>query len=66
MEEKKQPKEWQNMTPRERFIAALERKETRGTHIHTDFPFPNPLMEKLLVIKRVDDKPVVEWREIKH
>ena len=46
------------------FIAALERRETRGTHIRTDFPFENPLMEKLLVIKKVDGKPSIEWKEI--
>jgi len=48
------------------FIAALERKETRGTHHRTDYPFENPLMERLLIIKRVNEKPVVDWREIKH
>lgn len=46
------------------FISALERKETRGTHIRSDYPFANPLMDKLLVIKKVNDKPVTEWREI--
>ena len=48
------------------FIAAQERKETRGTHIRTDFPFANPLMEKSLVIKKVNDQPLMEWREIKN
>ena len=47
------------------FIAALARKETRGTHRRTDFPFANPLMEQLLIIKKVNGKPVIEWREIK-
>ena len=46
------------------FISALERKETRGTHIRSDYPFANPVMDKLLVIKKVNDKPVTEWREI--
>jgi succinate dehydrogenase/fumarate reductase flavoprotein subunit len=47
------------------FVAALERKETRGTHRRADFPFANPLMEKLLIIKKADGKPVIEWRETK-
>ena len=46
------------------FIAALERKETRRLHRRTDYPFTNPLMEKLIVIKKVGDKPVIEWKEI--
>ena len=44
---------------------ANERKETRGTHVRPDYPFTNPLMDKLLIAKRVDDKPVTEWREIR-
>lgn len=47
------------------FLTARERKETRGKHNRVDFPFTNPLLEKLLVVKKVDDKPVMEWREIK-
>ncbi|MBP1731321.1 MAG: succinate dehydrogenase/fumarate reductase flavoprotein subunit [Deltaproteobacteria bacterium] len=47
------------------FLTALERKETRGKHIRVDYPFANPLLEKLLVVKRVDDKPVLEWRKIR-
>jgi len=46
------------------FFAALERKETRGTHFRTDFPFTNPVLDKLLVIKKVNNQPSVEWREI--
>ena len=46
------------------FIAAMERKETRGTHIRSDFPFANPLMEKLLVIKKENGMPVIDWKEI--
>ena len=47
------------------FTAANERKETRGRHVRTVYPFTNPLLEKLLVIKKVDDKPVTEWKEIR-
>ncbi len=48
------------------FIAANERKETRGTHVRVDYPFANPLMDKVLVVKMVDDKPVTRWKEIEH
>lgn len=49
------------------FIAANERKETRGKHIRPDYPFANPLLDnKILVIKKMGDKPVTEWREVKH
>ena len=47
------------------FLTARERKETRGKHNRVDFPFTNPLLEKLLVVKKVDDKPVMEWREMR-
>lgn len=46
------------------FIAANERKETRGKHIRTDYPFTNPLMSKLLMIKQQDRQPTLEWRSI--
>ena len=47
------------------FRAALERKETRGKHIRVDYPFTNPLLEKLLVIKRTDRGPAFQWRSLK-
>ncbi|MGD0234327.1 MAG: FAD-binding protein [Syntrophorhabdales bacterium] len=47
------------------FMAALERKETRGKHNRVDYPFTNPLLEKLLVVKKVEDKPVMEWRKMR-
>ena len=47
------------------FIMALERKETRGRHIRTDYPYTNPVMEKMLVIKMVNGHTVTEWRAIK-
>ncbi len=46
-------------------IMAMERKETRGRHIRVDYQYTNPLMEKMLVIKQVDGKPVLQWREVK-
>ncbi|MFC2005332.1 FAD-binding protein [Chloroflexota bacterium] len=47
------------------FIMAMERKETRGNHIRPDFPFTDPRMEKMLIIKKIDDTPVLEWREVR-
>jgi len=47
------------------FITANERKETRDKHVRTDYPFTNPLLDKYLMIKKVEDKPVMEWREIR-
>jgi succinate dehydrogenase/fumarate reductase flavoprotein subunit len=47
------------------FLAASERKETRGKHNRVDYPFTNPLLEKLLVVKRMDGRPVMEWREMR-
>jgi len=46
------------------FLSAMERKETRGTHIRADYPFTNPLMEKMLICKKVKNSPVLEWRDI--
>jgi len=45
-------------------LAAKERKETRGRHKRMDYPFTNPLLDKFLVIKMVDGKPVFSWKEI--
>jgi succinate dehydrogenase/fumarate reductase flavoprotein subunit len=47
------------------FLTAGERKETRGKHNRVDYPFTNPLLEKLLVVKKKDGKPVLEWREMR-
>jgi succinate dehydrogenase/fumarate reductase flavoprotein subunit len=46
------------------FVAALERKETRAGHVRVDYPFTNPLLDKLLIVKKGGDGPVMEWREI--
>lgn len=48
------------------FITANERKETRGTHIRPDYPFTNPLLDKSLIIKKIDETPVTNWSEIIH
>ena len=46
------------------FLAALERKETRGMHRRSDFPFTNPLLQdKFLTIRQEEGEPQLEWRE---
>jgi len=45
------------------FITAIERKETRGLHVRVDYQYTNPMMDKLIVVKRKDGKPALEWRE---
>ena len=45
------------------FIMALERKETRDGHIRTDYPFANPLMDKMLIVKKAEDRLFTEWRK---
>ncbi len=47
-------------------VAAEERKETRGKHIRSDYPFTNPQMSKLLMIFREDGQHKTEWRSIDH
>jgi len=44
------------------FTTARERKETRGKHIRVDYPFTNPLLEKLLVVTKTEKGPMLEWR----
>jgi succinate dehydrogenase/fumarate reductase flavoprotein subunit len=43
-------------------IAAMERKETRGWHERKDYPYKDPLLDKQLVVKKVEGKPVTFWR----
>lgn len=43
-------------------VAALERKETRGWHERKDYPYKDPLMDKSLILKRVEGKTVTFWR----
>jgi succinate dehydrogenase/fumarate reductase flavoprotein subunit len=46
------------------FISALERKETRDDVVRSDYPFMNPQYHnKMLICKRVGDKPLTEWRD---
>jgi succinate dehydrogenase/fumarate reductase flavoprotein subunit len=47
------------------FQAARERKETRGKHIRVDYPFTNPLLDKLLVVKKTEGGPAFQWRSLK-
>ncbi len=43
-------------------LCARERKETRGKHNRTDYPFTNPLLDKVLYISKENGKPVFEWK----
>ncbi|MBQ2760303.1 MAG: FAD-binding protein [Mailhella sp.] len=46
------------------FLGGLERKESRGHHKRSDFPFTNPLLsDKMQTVRLVDGQPVVEWRK---
>ena len=45
------------------FVAAKERKETRGLHKRPDYPLTDPMLEgKVLYIRQEQGKPVAEWR----
>jgi succinate dehydrogenase/fumarate reductase flavoprotein subunit len=47
------------------FVGALERKESRGLHHRIDYPYIDPLLnDKVLAIKKVEGKPVTQWREV--
>lgn len=46
------------------FICSKERKETRGLFNRPDYPLTNPrLNNKVLFIKKSDQKPILEWRK---
>ena len=48
------------------FVTALERKETRGGNVRRDYPVTNPMLDKSrLFVRKVNDKIVTEWIEIK-
>ncbi len=44
------------------FITAAERKETRGRHIRPDYPVTNPLLNKSLIVKKLNGKLSIAWR----
>ena len=44
-------------------LSAMERRESRGCHIRTDYPFQNPLMNQhFITATLVDGKPVIAIR----
>ncbi|MCF8094408.1 MAG: hypothetical protein K9J79_03515, partial [Desulfobacteraceae bacterium] len=43
-------------------IAAMERRETRGNHKRTDYPYTNPLFDKQLFVRKTNKGPALEWR----
>jgi succinate dehydrogenase/fumarate reductase flavoprotein subunit len=46
------------------FRTSEERKETRGMFIRTDYPITNPLLDRILVVRRENEKPIFEWRKV--
>ncbi len=46
------------------FLTALERKETRGQHVRSDYTFTNPLLQdKFITVRQDRGKFHIEWRE---
>ena len=47
-------------------ISANDRKETRGLHVRADYTMTNPMLSgKHHVIKQVDGKPTLGWKEVR-
>ena len=48
------------------FLTALERKESRGNYVRSDYPFTNPILnKKVLLCRKEGEAPVLYWRETK-
>ncbi|MFC1942707.1 FAD-binding protein [Chloroflexota bacterium] len=47
------------------FVTADTRKETRGLHVRIDYSYTNPPLDQLLLVKKVNEQPAMEWREVK-
>jgi succinate dehydrogenase/fumarate reductase flavoprotein subunit len=44
-------------------LAVNERKESRGQSRRQDYPFANPLLDKILVITLKDGNPFFRWEK---
>jgi succinate dehydrogenase/fumarate reductase flavoprotein subunit len=47
------------------FITAKARQETRYKHVRSDYPMTHPNMEKLITVKKINEKPVLNWVELR-
>jgi len=45
------------------FLSVNERKESRGQARRQDYPFPNPMLNKFLVVTQKDGKPTFRWEK---
>ena len=46
------------------FLAALDRKESRGLHHRADFPYTDPLLnDKLHVVRKVGETALLRWED---
>jgi len=43
-------------------IVSRERKESRGLHLRSDYTYTDPMSDKYLILKKVDEQPVTFWR----
>lgn len=47
------------------FVAARERKESRGMFRRSDYPYTDPLLNgKVIIVKKSGEKILTEWREM--